>query len=90
VLKGAQKQMIVIRTGDSRYFDEAYFVLRREVSGGRETQNDMIREANRILRQNEPELRTHRDRKRLRGWLAFLGGLLLGGILAAGITLLLL
>ena len=31
MIKGAQKQMIVLRTADSRYFDEAYFVLRREI-----------------------------------------------------------
>ena len=89
MLKGAQKQMIVIRTVDSRYFDEAYFVLRREISGGREAQNDMIREANRILRQSEPECNLKRDRHRVRGWLLFLGGLLSGGGLAALITLLL-
>ena len=90
MLKGAQKQMIVIRTGDSRYFDEAYFVLRREISGGREAQNDMIREANRILRQNEPEARARGERRRGRGWLAFLGGLLSGAAIAVGIVLLLL
>ena len=90
MLKGAQKQMIVIRTGDSRYFDEAYFVLRREVPVGRETQNDMIREANRILRQSEPDSRTRGERRRLRGWLTFLGGLLSGSAIAVAITLILL
>lgn len=90
MLKGAQKQMIVIRTGDSRYFDEAYFVLRREVAGGREEQDDMIREANRILRQSEPERGRRREHRRAIGWLTFLGGALSGGILAAVITLLLL
>lgn len=90
MLKGAQKQMIVIRTGDSRYFDEAYFVLRREIPGGRETQNDMIREANRILRQSEPESRGKRGGGRRRGWLLFLGGLVLGVALTVGTVLLLL
>ena len=89
MLKGAQKQMIVIRTGDSRYFDEAYFVLRREVPGGRETQNDMIREANRILRQSEPESGRARRGGRRRGWLLFLGGLV-SGIAATLVTVLLL
>ena len=31
MIKGAQKQMIVVRTGNSPYFDEAYFVLRRDM-----------------------------------------------------------
>ena len=41
MLKGAQKQMIVVRTGDSEYFDEAYFVLRREVRVGRRGRGDL-------------------------------------------------
>ncbi len=90
MLKGAQKQMIVIRTGDSRYFDEAYFVLRREVPVGRETQNDMIREANRILRQSEPESGRVRRGGRRRGWLLFLSGLISGIAATAGVVLLLL
>ncbi len=85
MLKGAQKQMIVIRTADSRYFDEAYFVLRREVRTDSHTQNDMIFEANRILRQNEPEKSNRKGRRIRRGLLLFLGG----GILGAGIALLL-
>ena len=49
MIKGAQKQMIVVRTGDSRYFDEAYFVLRREIKAHRGSRNDMLTEANRII-----------------------------------------
>ena len=52
MLKGAQKRMIVVRTGDSRYFDEAYFVLRREIGGGRSSCADMLSEANRILEES--------------------------------------
>ena len=48
MIKGAQKQMIVLRTGSSRYFDEAYFVLRREVRAHRGIKNDILREAHRI------------------------------------------
>ena len=49
LVKGAQKQMIVVKTADSRYFDEAYFVLRREVKGARCVGRDMLAEANKIL-----------------------------------------
>ena len=45
MIKGAQKQMIVLRTGNSRYFDEAYFVLRREVKPRRTCRDEMIKEA---------------------------------------------
>lgn len=49
MLRGAEKRMIVVRTRDSRMFEEAYFVVRpeadREIGDG----SDMLREANRIL-----------------------------------------
>lgn len=89
MIKGAQKQMIVLRTGNSRYFDEAYFVLRREVRAHKGIKNDILREANRILEETAapgmfPERRTKR-----RGWLFFAAGLVLGGGMAIGVLLLL-
>lgn len=89
MIKGAQKQMIVLRTGDSRYFDEAYFVLRREVRAHRGIKNDMLREANRILEESAaPALRGHGGGRR-RGWLLFAAGVLLGVGAAVGVLLLL-
>ncbi len=83
MIKGAQKQMIVIRTGNSRYFDEAYFVLRRDLSRGACRKGDMLSEANRILAEHQPSGKNPR-----RHWwrpLLFFGiGLLLG----VGVTLL--
>ncbi|MBQ9132159.1 MAG: hypothetical protein IJX62_06795 [Clostridia bacterium] len=86
MIKGSQKQMIVVRTGDSHYFDEAYFVLRREVKTSH-CHTDMLREANRILEESafsgEQTKRKHR-----RGWIFFLFGILCGGLLAVGACLL--
>ena len=79
MIKGAQKQMIVVRTGDSRYFDEAYFVLRREVKARRRACGEMLSEADRILRESGLEVSTHR--RIPRGvWLFLLGGLAGAGI----------
>ena len=89
MLKGAQKQMIVIRTGDSRYFDEAYFVLRREVKTPPHAEYDMLREANRILAESEPNPTTQKNRPTPRGILLFLLGILSGGVVASLICLLL-
>ena len=88
MIKGSQKQMIVVRTGDSHYFDEAYFVLRREVKPAG-CQTDMLREANRILEESA-FLGGRTKRKRGRGWMFFLFGILCGGTLAAAVCLLLL
>ncbi len=83
MLKGAQKRMVVVKTADSRIFEEAYFVVRNEpeVSG-----EDMVGEANRII-----ESCTGRRRERLKKanaavivpLCAFMGGSLVG----SGITL---
>ncbi len=54
MIRGAQKRMIVLRTRDSRVFEEAYFVMRREAEGDGASEQDMIREANRILERSLP------------------------------------
>lgn len=79
MIKGAQKQMIVIRTGNSPYFDEAYFVLRRGVRPEKREKPDILSEADRILRESG-SCRTAGKKKRPR-WLmlfAFLAGLAVG------------
>ena len=90
MIKGAQKQMIVIRTGDSLYFDEAYFVLRRELRERDANRRDIITEANRILEESGDTPRHKADRKKRRGAGWFLLGILCGGGLAVALCLLLL
>ena len=89
MIKGSQKQMIVLRTADSRYFDEAYFVLRKELPRQEGTNGEMLLEADRILREGTGD--SHASPQRLRHRLAFFCvGFLLGGIAAALLCLLLL
>ena len=47
MLKGCQKQMIVLQTQESSLFETAFFVLRRE--GASVAADDMLAEANRII-----------------------------------------
>lgn len=84
MIKGAQKQLIVVRTGKSPYFDEAYFVLRREVHSERVNRGDILTEANKILEENTKEAR-QRPRRRAVGWLLFLAGLVCGGLVGMAI-----
>lgn len=88
MIKGSQKQMIVLRTGSSRYFDEAYFVLRREIKTTGRERGDILAEANRILSENVPSAsgRAHRFARRA---LWFVFGAFCGGIAAALVILLL-
>ena len=68
--------MIVLRTGNSRYFDEAYFVLRKEIKARHGNKNDMLREATRILEESEPISAS--SKRGARSWIGFLIGILLG------------
>ncbi|MBQ9806134.1 MAG: hypothetical protein IJW49_06490 [Clostridia bacterium] len=77
MIKGAQKQMIVLRTADSRYFDEAYFVLRRELPVQKGASGEMLFEADRILREGTGDTRIG-GKKRTRGFLFFCIGFFLG------------
>lgn len=54
MLKGAQKQMIVVRTRDSRVFEEAHFVIRRGADRQGVDELDLLWEANRIIENSLP------------------------------------
>ncbi|MBQ8309588.1 MAG: hypothetical protein IJX80_01080 [Clostridia bacterium] len=82
MIKGARKQMIVLRTGSSRYFDEAYFVLRNDVSDGAAKRNDILNEANKILSENTSAHRPAEHPQRLR-WCFFFAGILCGAFCAS-------
>ena len=87
MIKGSQKQMIVLRTGSSRYFDEAYFVLRREIKTTGRERGDILAEANRILAESGPSSRRCVPRIARRG-LWFLLGAACGALLAVAAVLL--
>ena len=82
MIKGAQKQMIVVRTGDSRYFDEAYSVLRRGIAPDRSEKSDILSEANRILCESETARPLKRARRGRPIWLFLLGAAVGGGVAA--------
>ena len=81
MIKGVQKNMILVQTPKSACFEEAYFVLRKELQSERQKGNEMLREANRILTEHEEmknaaHLAAGRKRDR---WLLFFGGVFSGG-----------
>lgn len=88
MIKGARKQMIVVRTSRSRYFDEAYFVLREDAQKDKRKSKDILGEANRILAEMAPE-RSSNAQKPNRQWLFFGIGGICGAVLSVFITLLL-
>ena len=75
MLRGCQKQMIVLQTPESPLFESAFFVLRREM--GEAGKDDMVAEASRIVGAG------HRVRRRgrlsgCRFAVPFFSGVLLG------------
>ena len=85
MIKGIQKNMIWVQTPKSTCFEEAYFVVRRELCTERQKGNEMLREAHRILAEHEElqqEGKKGRGRK-YEQWLFFFGGVFSGGSLIA-------
>ena len=89
MLKGAQKKMIVVRTKDSRLFEEAYFVMRKDTPEISRDSGDILWEANRIIERN---IGRHDDAAspleesqkkqlncRIKSFFFFAGGLACGG-----------
>ena len=87
MLRGAEKRMIVVRTRDSRMFEEAYFVVRPEADRSGREESDMLWEANRILESSMGAVKEAPSRSSFSlfrsgsvwGAVCFLLGLLSGG-----------
>lgn len=87
MIKGTHKQMVVVRTSDSRYYEEAYFVLRRGGLASPDSESTMVAEANRILDESQLMPQPHRRRLPSRR-VAFALGALSGGAVCALVVLL--
>lgn len=78
--------MIVVKTGNSKIFEEAYFVMRAE---DEPASGDMLSEANRIIGNCEEQKRL-RKKKRIPNWakntVLFFCGSAVGGVLAYILT----
>lgn len=73
MIRGAKRQVIVVKTEGSRLFEEAYFILRRERASERIDRKTLAGEAEKILCESAPGVR---PRRRARGWIFFLCGIL--------------
>ena len=83
MIKGAQRQMIVVKTPKSLVFEEAYFVVRPKNYTG---SLDMLSEANKIIENcglNQKKKRRVSVKNILFLLSAFLSGGTVGGVLVA-------
>ncbi len=78
MIKGARKNMIVVKTSDSLVFEEAYFVMRESES---RDHDDMITEAGRIIEGctvKKSKTAKGQFKNMLIGAISFFGGAFLG------------
>ncbi len=94
MIKGIQRNMVVLKNTGSPIFEEAYFIL-RERPGTETGKNDMVSEASRIIAANmiSPEKliaeKSQKARERFIRLLIFALGAISGGMLSALVVLLL-
>lgn len=89
MVKGTQRQMVMVRTSGSNVFEMAYFVLRAD-GDKRADRQSMIDEANSIVRTVCTDDARKKKEKRLKkgGRIAlFVAGMLFGALSAVGIGL---
>jgi hypothetical protein len=77
MIRGAQKQMIVVKTADSKVFEEAYFVLRRDRSCDG---SDILSEAGRII-EACGEGTKKKSNFELKSYILYFGSFVCGGAL---------
>ena len=75
MVKGINKQMIVLKIDGNRVYDSACFILKNEVDRAKETQKDMLYEANRLL--GEMELKGVKKKKKGKWKIILLGAVML-------------
>ena len=92
MVKGIQRQMVMVRTTDSRFFETAYLVLRAEREGDA-TEGAIVDEANRIVSElceekNGKRRSREKGRRRKKGIVVFFCGFFIASILGAAAQIL--
>ena len=77
MMRGCQRQIIMLKGTDSQIFDEAYFLLRKDFDRSRGDEGELVREAERLVALNT----TRRRVRVVSKWALFAAGMLAGGLL---------
>ena len=88
MIRGIQRQMIMVKTDKSSIFESACFLLRHDLTEPSANSSDMICEANRIIEENYSSKKGKRTpkSKRIKDHIpAFLTGCLSGALLLGAI-----
>lgn len=82
MIKGCQKRMIFVKDTGCDLFEEAYFILKRDVSSHADVEEDIVRTATAIINDSGLVKRKIKKNKFRKGCLMFLLGLITGVICA--------
>lgn len=85
MVKGLNKQMIILHLDDGGIYESACFILKNEVPHSKENKKDMLAEANRLLCEMELGCARPKKRRAFGKFLLWMGVFLLGA--AAGFLL---
>ena len=80
-VKGAQRRMVQMRIGNSPYYEEALFIVRKDLPEIRFPEREMLAEANRILRESAGREEQEKPSP-AKGLACFFGGVVFGFVLA--------
>ena len=78
MIKGCQKRIILVRDTGSELFDEAYFILKKDIPCDDSIEGDIVRAATAIINQNSFPKSTKKTKKNRKSFLYFLLGLTIG------------
>ena len=92
MIRGTQREMIMLKGDKSSAFESVFFLIRTDATAPRGTKEDMLAEANKIIAQNRPT----KKRRRVMLWESikkstpsFLLGALCGAICVLSVWLIL-
>ena len=83
-VKGSQRRMVQMRIGNSRYYEEAFFIVRRDLPRVNFPEREMLAEADRILRESAAGERSKKPNP-AKALACFFGGMVLGFGLAVAV-----
>ena len=85
MIRGLQKQIIQLSTPKSKYFEVVFFVLRPTRKKRSPNEDDMVREAKRILAQSTPPKRPSCASPKRQKLALFFGGALCGSLFVSAV-----
>ena len=86
MIKGINKQMIVMKMEGNRIYDSVCFVLKNEVDRSKDGESDMLREANRILGEMDLKRSVKKKRRFFKKFLFFFVVLAVGIAIGFGLS----